>query len=116
MSPSMLVYKILRATEWQALQDKGVTDGAPIDLADGYVHLSTGAQVAATLQLHFAGVEGLELLALESDDLGAALRWEASRGGADFPHLYRRLRLSDLRWHASLPLESGIHVLPDDLT
>jgi uncharacterized protein (DUF952 family) len=109
----MQVYKIFRADEWQALQHAGQTAGAPIDLADGYVHLSTGAQVAETLRLHFAGAEGLQLLALEGDSLGDDLRWETSRGGSDFPHLYRHLNIDDVLWGATLVLEGGLHVLPE---
>ena len=115
MSRTMLFYKILRAAEWHALQDKGVTEGAPIDLADGFVHLSSGEQVAETLRLHFTGAEGLALLALDSEALGAALRWEASRGGEDFPHLYRELRIGDVIWSAPLPVKNNLHVLPEQL-
>ncbi|MFN3242606.1 MAG: DUF952 domain-containing protein [Planctomycetota bacterium] len=109
----MLVYKILRDQEWLALQRDGVTAGAPIDRTDGYVHLSTGAQVVETAAKHFAGVDGLRLLALEADALGDALRWEPSRGGALFPHLYRELRLGDVRWEQPLPLDGERHAFPE---
>ena len=69
----MLVYKIFRSAEWQAFQAAGSSTGAPIDLTDGYIHLSTAAQVADTLRLHFAGLEGLILLALEAESLGKAV-------------------------------------------
>lgn len=111
----MLIYKVLRAAEWQALQDAGETAGAPVDLADGFVHFSTAAQLPQTLARHFAGEAGLVLLACETDDMGGALRWEPSRGGALFPHLYRALRIGDIIWtrpvgvgpegHATGPLE-----------
>lgn len=94
----MLIYKIFRAPEWRALHEAGETDGAPVDVADGYVHFSTAAQVAETAAKHFAGETGLMLLAVETGGLGGALRWEVSRGGAEFPHLYRRLRLTDVIW------------------
>lgn len=93
------VFKVLRADEWAALQQDGETAGAPVDLADGFIHLSTAAQLPVTLSKHFAGATDLHLLACEPDALDPDLRWEVSRGGVMFPHLYRRLRLSDVAWH-----------------
>jgi uncharacterized protein (DUF952 family) len=111
----MLIYKIFRAAEWAALQAEGQSLGAPVDLADGYVHFSTAAQARETAAKHFAGEDGLVLLALEADALGEALRWEPSRGGALFPHLYRELRLSDVLWHRDLPLVDGQHRFPEQM-
>lgn len=111
----MLIYKILRADEWAALQARGETRGAPIDEADGYVHFSTAAQVRETAAKHFSGADGLMLLAFDSDALGEALKWEPSRGGALFPHLYAPLRLSDVLWSKPLPSGPGGHVFPEDL-
>jgi uncharacterized protein (DUF952 family) len=111
----MLIYKILRADEWAALAAQGETAGAPVDVADGYVHFSTAAQAAETAARHFAGAEGLKLLALDADDLGDALKWEVSRGGAKFPHLYAPLRLADVLWHADLPLVDGVHRFPQGM-
>ncbi len=111
----MLILKILRAGEWQALRRDGATAGAPVDVADGFVHFSTPAQAAETAAKHFAGETGLMLLAAESDGLGDDLRWEPSRGGALFPHLYRELRLSDIASVAPLPFVGGVHVFPEDL-
>lgn len=108
----MLIYKIFRGPEWATLQAEGVTDGAPIDLADGYIHFSTAEQAAETAAKHFAGVDGLLLAAVETDGLGADLRWEVSRGGAEFPHLYRPLTLSDVIWCKPLPLVDGVHQFP----
>lgn len=108
----MLVYKILRSAEWVALQRDNAIAGAPIDIADGFVHLSTAAQVVETAQKHFDGVSNLHLLALRDTQLGAALRWEPSRAGDLFPHLYRELRLSDVIWHKPLPLVDGQHLFP----
>jgi uncharacterized protein (DUF952 family) len=85
----MLIYKIFRRPEWDAFRAAGENTGAPIDVADGYVHFSTAAQVAETAARHFASESDLVLLALNPDSLGDALKWEASRGGALFPHLYR---------------------------
>lgn len=109
----MLIYKIFRADEWAALQAKGETSGALIDLADGFVHFSTAGQAAETAAKHFAGVDGLVLLAVEGDDLGAALKWEMSRGAALFPHLYQTLQLADVKWAKPMPLIDGVHQFPD---
>ncbi len=109
----MLIYKIFRADEWAELQSQSVTKGAPIDIADGYVHFSTAEQARETTAKHFAGEDGLVLLALDSDALGDDLKWEPSRGGALFPHLYRELRLSDVLWDKPLPIVDGIHQFPE---
>jgi uncharacterized protein (DUF952 family) len=108
----MLVYKILRVPEWEALRQDGLTDGAPVDVADGYIHFSTAAQVRETARRYFAGEEGLVLVACEAGALGARLRWEPSRGGDLFPHLYRRLSLADVMWDAPLPLAPDGHAFP----
>jgi len=110
----MLIYKILRADEWAHLKAEGATTGAPIDVADGYIHFSTAEQVAETAAKYFAGSTGLMLLAYEADGL-EGLKWEPSRGGALFPHLYGPLPLEALRWHAPLPFEEGRHVFPADM-
>ncbi|GAA6199240.1 DUF952 domain-containing protein [Aquicoccus sp. SU-CL01552] len=111
----MLIYKIFRAEEWAALQQAGESAGAPVDLADGFVHFSTAEQAAETAAKHFAGEEGLMLLACDADALGDALKWEVSRGGAKFPHLYRELRITDVLWARPLPLEDGVHRFPEDM-
>lgn len=111
----MRIYKILRADEWATLQSQGETTGAPIDVADGFVHFSTAEQATETAAKHFAGVDGLIIAALEAEDLGTALKWEVSRGGAKFPHLYAPLRLADIVWHAPLPLVNGVHDFPADM-
>ncbi|MEM9851140.1 MAG: DUF952 domain-containing protein, partial [Pseudomonadota bacterium] len=84
----MVIYKIFHAPEWDAMQTAGQTDGAPVDLADGFVHFSTAEQVKETASRHFAGASDLVLVAANPATMGDALRWEASRGGAEFPHLY----------------------------
>ncbi|MBL3553684.1 DUF952 domain-containing protein [Rhodovulum sulfidophilum] len=109
----MLIYKIFRRAEWDALRERGASRGAPVDLADGFIHLSTAGQVAGTAEKHFAGESDLVLVAVEADRLGADLKWEASRGGALFPHLYRELRLADLVWDKSLPLGATGHIFPE---
>lgn len=80
----MLIYKIFRRPEWDAMVASGRTDGAPVDLADGYIHFSTAAQVMATAAKHFAQESDLVLIAVNAGDLGAALKWEPSRGGICF--------------------------------
>jgi uncharacterized protein (DUF952 family) len=110
----MEIYKILRAAEWQALRDAGETAGAPVDVADGYVHFSTAAQARETAAKHFAGEEGLMLAALDTDRMGEALKWEPSRGGALFPHLYAPLQLAHVVWCQPLPLGAdGTHRFPE---
>lgn len=111
----MLIYKIFRADEWAELDRAGQTAGAPVDLTDGFIHFSTAAQVRDTAAKHFAGADGLILAALDADALGDALRWEPSRGGALFPHLYRMLRRDEVIWHRSLPLGPAGHEFPEDL-
>ncbi|MDF3348783.1 DUF952 domain-containing protein [Sulfitobacter sp. KE34] len=111
----MLIFKIFRADEWAALRKNGVSDGAPIDVTDGYVHISTAEQAAETAAKHFKGEDGLFLLALEADALGDALKWEPSRGGALFPHLYRPLKIEDVVWAQPLPLVGGVHEFPAGL-
>jgi uncharacterized protein (DUF952 family) len=107
-----MIYKIFRRDEWLAFFAAGVTAGAPVDLADGFIHFSGADQVRETARRHFAGTPGLVLAACDPAGPGDALRWEASRGGALFPHLYRPLRLEDVIWAQPLPLRGGTHVFP----
>lgn len=112
---SMLIYKILTADQWAGLDATGRFAGAPIDLADGYIHTSTAQQAQETADKHFAGVDGLMLAALDADTFGDDLVWEVSRGGAKFPHIYNRpLLRSEIVWVRPMPLVGGQHVL--DLT
>ena len=111
----MRIYKILTADQWRDLQAAGETAGAPVDIADGFVHFSTAAQVRETAARHFAGQDGLWLLALDANVLGDALRWEPSRGGDLFPHLYGPLRLADVLSADALDLEAGVHAFPADI-
>jgi uncharacterized protein (DUF952 family) len=87
-------YKILTAGEWAQFQADGVFHGAPVDLADGYIHLSTADQLQGTLDKHFAGQAGLVIVEVDLAALGNAVRWEVSRGGALFPHIYAALPMS----------------------
>lgn len=111
----MLILKIFRRSEWDTFREKGETSGAPIDVADGFVHFSTPAQVVETAARHFGDESDLVLVAVDPDRLGDALRWEPSRGGQLFPHLYRELRLSDVIWDKSLPLGATGHIFPEGL-
>ena len=83
-----LIYKILPRAEWEAACAKGLFEGSAIDLKDGFIHFSAADQWAETLARHFAGQPDLLLVAVDADALGPELKWEVSRGGALFPHLY----------------------------
>lgn len=109
----MLIYKIFRAPEWEHLQQHGETLGAPVDLADGFVHFSTPAQAGETAARYFAQMDDLWLIACETEALGEALKWEVSRGGDKFPHLFRALRLEDVVWAKPLPIIDGVHQFPE---
>ena len=110
----MIILKIFRRAEWDAFSAKGETNGAPVDLADGYIHFSTPEQAAETAAKHFAGAPDLILVGVDPQALGDALKWEPSRGGALFPHLYRALRMADVLWHRPLPLGPDGHIFPKD--
>ena len=109
----MLIYKIFRPDEYAELIDAGQTLGAPIDRADGYVHFSTNSQVAETLAKWFAGEPKLLLVAVEDTLLGNDLKWEPSRRGALFPHLYRALTVDDVHWVKDLVWNGTTHTLPE---
>jgi uncharacterized protein (DUF952 family) len=105
-----LIYKIASGEEWRAAQASGRFEGAPVDLADGYIHFSTAEQARETAAKHFAGRDGLVLIALEAESLGDKLKWEASRGGQLFPHLYRSFLVTEALWARLLPLRAdGSH-------
>ncbi len=109
-----IIYKICPAAQWREAEDKGVFEGAPVDLADGFIHFSTAGQVVETAAKHFAGQGDLLLVAVDTAALGEALRWEVSRGGALFPHLYAPLDPRHALWAKPLPLDAdGRHVFPD---
>ena len=115
-SPAMttLIYKIVPEPLWREAEAAGVFKGAPVDLADGYIHFSTSAQVAETAAKHFSGQDDLLLVAVEEVSLGAALKYEVSRGGALFPHLYAPLDPAIVAWIKPLPLgPDGVHAFPE---
>ena len=101
------IYKILARAEWTAAQAAGAFQGSAVDRADGFIHFSTAAQAQETARRHFAGQGDLVVLEIEADDLGAGLRWEPSRGGDLFPHLYGPLEVAHVRAVAEAPLGEG---------
>ncbi|MFJ5368543.1 DUF952 domain-containing protein [Bosea sp. CER48] len=112
-----LIYKICPAPLWRDAEQNGRFEGAPIDLSDGYIHFSTATQLAETAARHFAGQTDLLLVAVDDSRFDRALRYEPSRGGALFPHLYATLDPKAVRWVAPLPLKAdGSHAIPGDLT
>lgn len=111
-----LIYKICPRDLWREAEAAGQFEGAPIDRQDGFIHFSTAAQVAETAARHFAGQADLLLIAVEAEALGDALRFEPSRGGDLFPHLYGALPLDTVTAVDALPLgDDGRHVLPAGL-
>ncbi len=102
---TQMIFKICASADWDAAEATGAFTGAPIDVADGYIHLSAADQVRETAAKWFAGQTGLVLVGFDPDDLGPALRWEPSRGGALFPHLYAPLPTAAAR--LTTPLEPG---------
>ncbi len=112
MSDNPFIYKIMSRGEWQDAEAAGRYEGAPIDLQDGFIHFSTAAQAGETAAKHFAGRDDLLLVAVRSAQFGEDLRWEVSRGGALFPHLYTTLSTEAVAWAKPMPLRDGIHQLP----
>ncbi len=111
----MLIYKIFRAIEWTNLRVDGTTIGAPIDINDGYIHFSTAKQVKETATKYFADLDDLFLIAVDKNTLGDDLKWEPSRGGVLFPHLYRKMTIADVYWAKPLLLKNRIHQFPTEV-
>ena len=108
-----IIYKIVPDRLWRDAVATGSFGGSPVDVADGFIHFSTASQVRDTAAKHFAGVTDLVIVAVAVADLGAQLRWEPSRGGDLFPHLYAALPMAAVRWFEPLPLDAaGRHVFP----
>ncbi|MCA1244472.1 DUF952 domain-containing protein [Stappia stellulata] len=111
-----LIYKISPEGAWRAAEAAGVYTGAPVDLADGFIHFSAADQLGETAAKHFHGQTDLLLIAVDTDTLGDALKWEPSRGGALFPHLYDDLKMNAVVWVKPLPLDAdGRHRFPEEL-
>jgi len=109
-----IIYKIATRAQWTDAEQAGVFQGAPIDLADGYIHFSTASQAKETAARHFAGQDDLLLVAVDAAKLGDALKYEVSRGGDLFPHLYAPLGLSAVVWAKEMPLSvDGTHEFPE---
>ena len=110
---SQFIYKITPQALWREAEANGRFTGAPIDVADGFIHFSTAAQVRETAAKHFSGQTELLLAAIDDASLGDALKYEVSRGGALFPHLYGVLELNAVLWVKPLPLGAdGVHQFP----
>lgn len=109
------VYKVLLAQQWESAKHSGIFHGAPVDIADGYIHLSKREQLAETINKHFNGVGEIEILVFKAEDLGSALKWEPSRGGDLFPHLYSELNINLHKGRFTVSMEEdGSHVLPEE--
>ena len=107
-----MIFKIVDQAKWREAVQNSRFDGAAIDIQDGFIHFSTGDQVEETAKRHFAGVENLVLLAFDESQFGAELKWEVSRGGALFPHLYAVLDPAMAMWAKPLPWINGVHQFP----
>jgi uncharacterized protein (DUF952 family) len=108
------IYKILGADEWRVARAAGVFSGSAVDIADGYIHFSDAAQAPETAAKWFSERSDLVLLAVEATGFGDLLKWEPSRGGQLFPHLYAPLSVDAVVWAKPLPLdEDGRHLFPD---
>jgi len=108
-----IIYKIVPQSLWLEAKERGYFAGSPVDLADGFIHFSTLEQAAETAAKHFAGQDDLLLVAIKAEVLGASLKYEPSRGGALFPHLYGKLDLQAVHWELPLPLgPDGRHIFP----
>jgi uncharacterized protein (DUF952 family) len=107
------IYKICPEPLWRRAEAAGVFTGAPVDLADGFIHFSTAAQVVETARRHFAGQGDLLLIGIDGGKLGPALKFEASRGGDLFPHLYAPLGMDAVRWVRPLPIGKDGHLFPE---
>ena len=109
------LYKIMSKQEWENAQAQGIYEGSDVDRRDGFIHLSAAHQVRATAQKHFPGKADLMLISVAQENLGPRLKWEASRGGDLFPHIYGTLQLDAMSEAVPLPLVNGAHQFPEGL-
>lgn len=107
-----ILYKIMSAAQWQAAKDRGVFEGSAVDMKDGFIHLSTAAQMRETAARHFTGQDGLVLIGFKEEEL-PNLKWEPSRGGDLFPHVYGVIAPSLAVSEHPLPLANGVHRFPE---
>ena len=110
-----VLYKIMSWQEWETAQAQGIYKGSEVDRRDGFIHLSAANQVRATAQKHFFGKTDLLLLSVREEDLGQSLKWDVSRGGNLFPHIYGPLPISVVSEVIPLPLVNGVHQFPEGL-
>lgn len=116
-STGQVIYKIVTVNQWTTAQRQGEFLGADIDLIDGFIHFSARDQVKETVEKHFKGQPGLLIVAVDSKPLGQALKWEPSRGGELFPHLYDKLSLDAVISADELPIgKSGEFIYPDEMS
>lgn len=107
------IYHMCRRAEWEAAKTTGAYRGSSQDIADGFIHFSNGEQIVTSAAKHRAGQDELVLIAVDPERLGGELKWEKSRNGALFPHLYGALRLGAVLWVRDLPLgPDGLHQFP----
>ena len=111
----MLIYKVFLPEQWKDFTNYERTKGAPVDISDGYIHFSTATQVKETIAKHFSGHKNLILAACKTDTLSSDLKWELSRGGQDFPHLYRELLITDIEWHLPIKQKNGDYPLLENI-
>lgn len=110
------IYKIATKEQWDEALKQEVFKGAPIDLEDGYIHFSTASQARETAAKHFHGQKNLKLVKVATSPLGKALKWEVSRGGDLFPHLYANLKTDDAITVFDLAEDdTGGHIFPEEL-
>lgn len=110
---TLFAFKVMTADQWTACKDSGTFAGAPVDIADGYIHLSTREQVVETVAKHFVGQDNLVLAMVDLAALGDSVKWEPSRGGDLFPHIYGPLPRAAITTTARLRLDpDGSHVFP----
>ncbi len=113
MTAPALIYRLCSSEEWETARAEGLYRGGAHDARDGFIHFSALGEIVESAARHHPGVEGLMLLAVDASGFGATLRWEASRDGKLFPHLYDALPISAVRWVAALPLGvDGRHLFP----
>lgn len=114
--PAKTIYKIFRKDEWEACRERDAFEGSPDDIRDGFIHFSTAEQLRETATKHFSDEENIVLAAVDAEALGEALKWEISRGGEKFPHLYAPLRLSAIEETALLSRDAeGRYIFPEPI-
>ena len=111
----MVIYKVLKEDEYVAFEQNRKSYGSPSDEVDGFVHLSTKKQLLGTLKKHFYGEKNLILMAVDSAKIQDSLKWEKSRHGQLFPHLYSTLSYDDALWFAPIEFVDNQHIIPSGL-